>query len=342
MQILVTGAAGFIGYFTTQALCARGDTVIGIDNLNSYYDVSLKEARVTKLKEHDNLEFHAMDLADKGALNQLFDSHSIDIVVNLAAQAGVRYSLESPETYIQSNIVGFLNILENCRHHDIKHLVYASSSSVYGANTNYPFSEHDTVDHPVSLYAASKKSNEVMAHTYAHLFNLPCTGLRFFTVYGPWGRPDMAYFKFVQKILNKEPIDVYNNGDMYRDFTYIDDIVTGIINAVDRPAKPNSNWSGDKPDPATSYAPWQLFNLGHGHPIKLMDFIHTVEACLNRSATINFLPMQPGDVKKTAADITRLKSSLDYAPTVDTQTGIKHFVDWYLDYTQHNGPIQLT
>lgn len=342
MQILVTGAAGFIGFFTALALCKRGDTVIGIDNLNPYYDVSLKQSRLKTLKQLDNFEFHQIDIADRQALDQVFDTHHIDIVVNLAAQAGVRYSLESPETYVQSNIVGFLNILENCRHHHIKHLVYASSSSVYGANTNYPFSEHNTVDHPVSLYAASKKSNEVMAHTYAHLFNLPCTGLRFFTVYGPWGRPDMAYFKFVQKILNNESIDVYNDGDMYRDFTYIDDIVTGIINAIDRPAQPNPNWSGDNPDPATSYAPWQLFNLGHGHPIKLMDFIKTIETHLGRPAHINFLPMQPGDVKKTAADTARLKSSLNYAPQIDTDTGIQRFVDWYQDYTNKNGPIKLT
>lgn len=341
MKILVTGAAGFIGFFTTQALCARGDTVIGIDNLNDYYDIRLKNARLDQLKQFDNFHFQQCDLADSTAINALFEKQHFDAVVNLAAQAGVRHSLESPHTYIQSNIVGFLNILEGCRHYTVKHLIYASSSSVYGANTHYPFSEHDNVDHPISLYAASKKSNEALAHTYAHLFDLPCTGLRFFTVYGPWGRPDMAYFKFAHKILHNQPIEVYNQGEMYRDFTYIDDIITGIINAVDQPATPNPNWSSDQPDPATSYAPWRLYNLGHGHPVKLMTFIDTIESLLGKSAHINFLPIQPGDVTKTAADITHLKQALNYEPNVNIQTGLKKFIDWYLDYIKIHGPIQL-
>ena len=296
MKILVTGAAGFIGSHLATALAKRGDTVIGIDNLNDYYDVSIKQARLKLLAQYPNFKFIKMDLTDRHNLNELFKAEQFDKVANLAAQAGVRYSLTNPHAYIESNIVGFCNILEGCRHHHIKHLVYASSSSVYGANTNYPFSENNTVDHPIALYAASKKANEAMAHSYAHLYQLPCTGLRFFTVYGPWGRPDMALFQFVKNILADKPIDVFNHGNMFRDFTYIDDIIEGVVRAIDHPATPNPNWSGDNPDPATSYAPWRIYNIGNGNPVKLMDFIAEIEKQLGKKATINFLPMQPGDV----------------------------------------------
>ena len=289
MKILVTGAAGFIGSHLATALAKRGDTVIGIDNLNDYYDVSIKQARLKLLAQYPNFKFIKMDLTDRHNLNELFKAEQFDKVANLAAQAGVRYSLTNPHAYIESNIVGFCNILEGCRHHHIKHLVYASSSSVYGANTNYPFSENNTVDHPIALYAASKKANEAMAHSYAHLYQLPCTGLRFFTVYGPWGRPDMALFQFVKNILADKPIDVFNHGNMFRDFTYIDDIIEGVVRAIDHPATPNPNWSGDNPDPATSYAPWRIYNIGNGNPVKLMDFIAEIEKQLGKKATINFL-----------------------------------------------------
>lgn len=332
MKILVTGAAGFIGFHLATYLCQRGDMVIGIDNMNEYYDITLKEARLKSLSAYPNFTFIKMDLADNDAIANLFKTEQFDKVVNLAAQAGVRYSIENPHAYIQSNIVGFCNILEGCRHNKVKHLVYASSSSVYGANTNYPFSENNTVDHPVALYAASKKSNEAMAHAYAHLYGLPCTGLRFFTVYGPWGRPDMALFKFVKNILEDKPIDVYNHGNMYRDFTYIDDIIAGIVCAIDTPAAANSNWSGDHPDPATSYAPWRVYNIGNGNPVKLMDFIGAIEKFLGKKAELNLLPMQDGDVPKTAADTTNLERDLGYKPSITIEEGIEKFVAWYQQY----------
>lgn len=339
MKILVTGVAGFIGFHLAHYLCKRGDTLIGIDNLNDYYDVNLKLTRLKQLEKYPNFKFIKMDLADKQNMAMLFATEQFDKVVNLAAQAGVRYSIENPYAYIDSNIVGFCNVLEGCRHNQVKHLVYASSSSVYGANTNYPFSENNTVDHPVALYAASKKSNEAMAHAYAHLYNLPCTGLRFFTVYGPWGRPDMALFKFVKNMLADKPIDVYNNGNMFRDFTYIDDIVEGIVRAIDHPAQPNPKWSGDHPDPATSYAPWRVYNIGNGNPVRLMDFIEAIELKLGKKAKFNMLPMQAGDVPKTAADTSNLENDLGYKPKIGIHEGIAHFVEWYLAYTnQHRHP----
>ena len=328
----MTGAAGFVGFHLSKKLCERGDEVIGIDNLNDYYDVSIKEARLEQLKKYSNFTFIKLDLADREGIAQLFAEHHFDKVTNLAAQAGVRYSLSNPHAYMDSNIIGFCNILEGCRHHNIKHLVYASSSSVYGANTGYPFSENDNIDHPVALYAASKKANEAMAHSYAHLYQLPCTGLRFFTVYGPWGRPDMALFKFVKNILENKPIDVYNHGEMFRDFTYIDDIIEGVVRALDHPAKPNPNWTGDNPDPATSYAPWRVYNIGNGNPVKLTDFIDAIEQQLGIKADYNMLPMQLGDVPKTAADTTNLESDLGYKPKIGIEEGIKHFVEWYRDY----------
>lgn len=329
MNVLVTGAAGFIGFHLTQYLCSRGDTVVGIDNLNEYYDVRIKHARLNKLADFDNFTFIKLDLSDRDGMAQLFKEQAFDRVVNLAAQAGVRYSLTNPHAYMDSNISGFCNILEGCRHNNIEHLVYASSSSVYGANTAYPFSENDTIDHPVALYAASKKANEAMAHSYAHLYKLPCTGLRFFTVYGPWGRPDMALFKFVKNILEDKPIDVYNFGNMYRDFTYIDDIVEGVVRALDHPAQPNPNWSSDNPDPATSYAPWRVYNIGNGNPVKLMDFINAIEKYLGKKAEMNMLPMQAGDVPKTAADTSNLERDLGYRPQIGIEEGIKNFVAWY-------------
>lgn len=332
MKILVTGAAGFVGYHLAQKLSQRGDTVIGIDNMNDYYDVRLKYARLDQLKSQSNFSFIKMDIADSEAIAELFKYEQFDKVVNLAAQAGVRYSLENPLAYMHSNIIGFCNILEGCRHNNVKHLVYASSSSVYGANTKYPLSENDNIDHPVALYAASKKSNEAMAHAYAHLFKLPCTGLRFFTVYGPWGRPDMALFKFTKNILEDKPINVYNYGDMQRDFTYIDDIINGVVCAIDTIAKPNPNWSGENPDPATSYAPWRVYNIGNGNPVKLMDFIHALEKKLGKKAQMNMLPMQQGDVPKTNADTSNLERDLGYKPKVAIESGIDAFVQWYLKY----------
>ncbi len=332
MKILVTGAAGFVGYHLAQQLCQRGDTVIGIDNMNDYYDVRLKYARLDQLKSQPNFTFIKMDIADSEAIADLFKREQFDKVVNLAAQAGVRYSLENPLAYMHSNIIGFCNILEGCRHNNVKHLVYASSSSVYGANTKYPLSENDNIDHPVALYAASKKSNEAMAHAYAHLFKLSCTGLRFFTVYGPWGRPDMALFKFTKNILEDKPIDVYNYGDMQRDFTYIDDIINGVIHAIDTIATPNPDWSGENPDPATSYAPWRVYNIGNGNSVKLMDFIHALEKKLGKKAQMNMLPMQQGDVPKTNADTSNLEHDLGYKPKVDIESGIDAFVQWYLEF----------
>lgn len=339
MKILVTGAAGFIGFHLCRALLARNDSVIGIDNLNDYYDPQLKKDRLTQLQSSDNFTFHKIDLKDTGDIEALFQAENFDVVVNLAAQAGVRYSLENPMAYINANIVGFMNILEGCRHHKIKHLVYASSSSVYGANKGYPFSEHNNIDHPMSLYAATKKSNELMAHTYSSLYGLPATGLRFFTVYGPWGRPDMALFKFTKNILEKKPIDVYNNGQMVRDFTYVSDIVEGIINVIDHPATENKNWDGLKPDPATSYAPHTVYNIGNNSPVKLMAFIEAIEEKLNIRATKNFMPMQPGDVEKTYADTQKLEQAFGFKPATSIQDGIDAFIDWYLTYYQIKQPF---
>ena len=332
MHILVTGAAGFIGYHVSEKLLARGDTVTGLDNLNDYYAVSLKEARLARLTRRDGFSFVRADLADRAAIEALFAQHRFDAVINLAAQAGVRYSIENPHVYIESNIVGFANLLECCRHHRIAHLVYASSSSVYGMNSAMPFSVHDNVDHPISLYAASKKANELMAHTYSHLYQLPTTGLRFFTVYGPWGRPDMALFLFTKAILEGEPIKVFNNGEMQRDFTYIDDIVEGIIRVTDQPATPNAEWDSSYPDPGTSSAPYRLYNIGNSKPVLLTDFIAAIEKAIGRSAQKILLPMQPGDVTATYADIEDLIEAVDYQPKTPVQDGINHFVEWYLKY----------
>jgi UDP-glucuronate 4-epimerase len=332
MRILVTGAAGFIGYHTTRALLDRGDEVVGFDNLNNYYDVSLKEARLAQLTPRNGFQFVKADLADRAAVEALFAEQRPQRVIHLAAQAGVRYSLTNPDAYVQSNLVGFMNILEGCRHNGVDHLVFASSSSVYGANTNMPFSVHDNVDHPLSLYAATKKANELMAHSYAHLYRLPTTGLRFFTVYGPWGRPDMALFMFVRRILADEPIDVFNEGHHSRDFTYIDDIVEGVLRVADRLPQPNPKWSGETPDPGTSSAPYRLYNIGNHNPVQLMDFIAEIEKALGREAKKNFLPMQPGDVPATYADIADLAADVGFAPNTPIEDGIRRFVAWYRDY----------
>lgn len=331
-KILVTGCAGFIGLHVSNRLLQEGYKVIGIDNLNDYYDVTLKEARLDQIKEHKNLTFMQISLEDTRSINNLFDDHSISTVVHLAAQAGVRYSLENPRAYIDSNIVGFTNILEGCRHHQIEHLIYASSSSVYGANTKLPFSVHDNVDHPVSLYAATKKANELMAHTYSHLYGLATTGLRFFTVYGPWGRPDMALFLFTKAIIEGKPINVFNNGLMKRDFTYIDDIVEGITRLIERKPEPNLLWTGDNPDPGTSYAPYRIYNIGNNSPVKLMDFISEIEAHLGIKAQKNFMPLQSGDLPETYANIDDLMRDVGFKPSTSYQDGIKKFIDWYKDY----------
>jgi len=330
-MILVTGAAGFIGYHIAHRLIREGHEVVGLDNLNDYYDPSLKRARLARLTA-PNFAFEQIDLQDAGRMATLFASRRFTRVVHLAAQAGVRYSLVNPQAYVDSNVSGFLNILEGCRHHGVAHLVYASSSSVYGANTHQPFSEHDNVDHPVSLYAATKKANELMAHTYAHLFGLATTGLRFFTVYGPWGRPDMALFKFTRGILAGEPIDVYNHGQMVRDFTYVDDVVESLYRIIDKPAQPDPQWSGDAPDPATSYAAYRIYNIGNNTPVNLMTYIHALEDALGTKAQINFLPMQPGDVPSTMADVTELAEAVDFRPRTTVQDGISRFVAWYRDY----------
>ena len=332
MKILITGAAGFIGSSLAKVLLERGDEVIGVDNVNDYYDVELKLARLSNISCYKNFTDVRLDIADASGVADLFRKYKPHRVVNLAAQAGVRYSLENPHAYVNANIVGFLNILEGCRHNDVEHLVYASSSSVYGANTNYPFSIHNNVDHPVSLYAASKKSNELMAHTYSHLFSLPTTGLRFFTVYGPWGRPDMALFMFTQKILRDEPIDVFNFGDHKRDFTYIDDIVEGIKRTLDNIAQPNIDWSGDHPDPGTASAPWRVYNIGNNNPCTLGRFIEVLEDCLGKKATKNLLPLQKGDVPYTYADTRDLMIDVGYAPDTDIEEGIAKFVEWYKAY----------
>ncbi len=332
MKVLVTGSAGFIGNNLSQRLLARGDEVIGIDNLNDYYDVTLKEARLAKIIGQANFTEARINLEDRDAVAELFKKHKPDRVVNLAAQAGVRYSLENPYAYIDTNIMGFTNILEACRHNEVKHLVYASSSSVYGANTNMPFSVHNNVDHPVSLYAATKKSNELMAHTYSHLFQIPTTGLRFFTVYGPWGRPDMALFMFTKNILAGKPIDVFNYGNHRRDFTYIDDIVEGVIRTLDKVPSANENWSGDAPDPATSKAPYKLYNIGNNQPVELKHYIAVLEDCLGKKAIQNLLPLQMGDVPDTYADVEALVEDVDYKPETQVEDGIANFVKWYKDY----------
>lgn len=332
MKVLVTGAAGFIGFYVAQKLCERGDEVVGIDNLNNYYDVNLKKARLQKLANFTNFKFIRLELADRELIAQLFAEYGFQRVIHLGAQAGVRYSLENPHAYVDSNLIGFVNILEGCRHHRVEHLSYASSSSVYGANKTLPFSVHDNVDHPLSLYAATKKANELMAHTYSHLYQLPTTGLRFFTVYGPWGRPDMAIFNFTRKILNDEPIDVFNFGNHRRDFTYINDIVEGIIRVHDHVAQPNPVWSGEVPDPATSAAPWRVYNIGNSKPVPLLRYIEVLEECLGKKAKMNLLPMQPGDVPDTFADVEALKQDIGYQPDTPVEVGVKHFIDWYLDY----------
>ena len=332
MKVLVTGAAGFIGSALTLRLLERGDDVIGIDNHNDYYDPSLKEARLARHVDHSGYVHLRVDLADKKAIEDCFSQHQPDRVVNLAAQAGVRYSIENPLAYINSNIVGFAHILEGCRHHNVEHLVYASSSSVYGANTKMPFSVHDNVDHPLSLYAASKKSNELMAHTYSHLYGLPTTGLRFFTVYGPWGRPDMSPFKFTKAILAGKSIQVFNHGKHKRDFTYIDDIVEGVMRVLDQPAKANSDWSGNNPDAASSLSPWRMFNIGNNHPVELLDYIAALEEALGKKAVREMLPLQPGDVPDTYADVTDLVENLNYRPSTSIEFGIGQFVDWYRDF----------
>jgi UDP-glucuronate 4-epimerase len=332
MKVLVTGAAGFIGSTLTHALLDRGDEVVGIDNLNDYYDVRLKQARLDRLQPRKGFVFQKLDIVERKPMGELFAAGKFDAVMHLAAQAGVRYSIENPSAYIDANVVGFTHVLEGCRHSRVGHLVFASSSSVYGANTRLPFSEHDNVDHPVSLYAATKKANELMAHSYAHLYGLPCTGLRFFTVYGPWGRPDMALFKFTEGILAGRPIPVFNRGDMVRDFTYVDDIVEGIVRVIGQPAAPAAGWSGDRPDPATSYAPWRIFNIGNNRPVKLMRYIEVLEQCLGKKAQLDLLPMQPGDVPATCADTGELEKAVGYKPQTPVEIGVKRFAEWYQDY----------
>ncbi len=331
-KILVTGAAGFIGFHLCKRLIVRGDEVIGIDNINDYYDVKLKFDRLKQMECGKNFQFVKIDIADREGVARLFSERKIDIVVNLAAQTGVRYSLKNPYAYIDSNISGFLNILEGCRHTKIKHLVFASSSSVYGANTRMPYSVHHNVDHPVSLYAATKKANELMAHTYASLYHIPCTGLRFFTVYGPWGRPDMAYFLFTKSIIEGNSLDVFNYGKMKRDFTYIDDIIEGIVRVMDKIPEPNLNWSGNNPDSATSYAPYKLYNIGNNNPVELMRFIEVLEGFLGKKSKKNLLPLQPGDVPATFADVDDLIKDVGFKPSTTIEEGIGKFVAWYKDY----------
>ena len=332
MIVLVTGAAGFIGSNLSHRLLERGDQVVGLDNLNDYYDVRLKEARLARLQARKGFRFVRLDIADRDAMAELFRAEKFDRVMHLAAQAGVRYSIENPMAYVDANLVGFANILEGCRHSKVGHLVFASTSSVYGAGTKMPFSEHDGTDHPLTLYAATKKANEVMAHSYAHLYGLPCTGLRFFTVYGPWGRPDMALFKFTKGILAGEPIPVFNRGEMVRDFTYVDDIAEGIVRTLDRPAAPNPAWDSNAPDPATSRAPYRIFNIGNNQPVKLMRYIEVLEQCLGRKANLDLMPMQPGDVPATFADVSDLESAVGFRPATSVDEGVARFVAWYKDY----------
>ncbi len=331
-RILVTGAAGFIGSTLSHKLLARGDTVVGIDDLNDYYDPTLKEARLARLKPHANFSFQKLDICDRVGMEALFKRERFDAVMHLAAQAGVRYSLTNPHAYINANVIGFTNVLEGARHSKVGHLVFASSSSVYGLNSRLPLAESDNVDHPVSLYAATKKANELMAHSYAHLFGLPCTGLRFFTVYGPWGRPDMALFLFTKAILANEPINVFNHGKMVRDFTYVDDIVEGVMRVIDRPAAPDPDWVGAQPNPATSPAQYRVFNIGNNSPVELMRYINALEDCLGKKAQMNMLPMQPGDVAATNADVSRLQDWVDFRPQTRVEDGIARFVEWYRQY----------
>ena len=335
MKVLVTGAAGFIGGHLCAKLLERGDSVVGIDNLNDYYDVNLKLARLETLKKQEHFEFIKMDIADRAPMEKLFQDHTFQRVVNLAAQAGVRYSIENPHAYINANIVGFLNILEGCRHANVPHLSYASSSSVYGANSKQPFAEEDNVDHPVSLYAASKKSNELMAHSYSNLYQLPTTGLRFFTVYGPWGRPDMAPFLFTKGIIEGKTINIFNQGNMYRDFTYIDDIIEGVVRATDKIPEANPNWDSASPDPASSFAPYKVYNIGNNTPVKLMSFVEAIEQAVGKKAVKNFMPMQAGDVPSTCAEVKSLESDVGFKPSTPLQAGINQFVDWYKAYFNH-------
>ncbi|HCD60553.1 MULTISPECIES: NAD-dependent epimerase [Exiguobacterium] len=332
MKILVTGSAGFIGFHVSKRLLKEGNKVVGLDNVNDYYSVQLKEDRLKELIDHPNFTFYKNDLEDLSSMQDIFIQEEFDVVINLAAQAGVRYSLKNPHAYINSNIVGFMNILECSRHHNIQHLIYASSSSVYGANESLPFSIHDNIDHPMSLYAATKKSNELMAHTYSQLFNLPTTGLRFFTVYGPWGRPDMALFLFTKAILEGKEIDVFNNGNMLRDFTFVDDIVESIFRLTQQPAKHNPKWSGLNPDPGTSYAPYRVYNIGNNSPVKLLDFIEAIEKKLGITAKKKFLPLQAGDVPQTFANVEDLINDIQFKPETKIQDGIDQFIEWYVSY----------
>lgn len=334
--ILVTGSAGFIGSHVALSLLARGDRVVGLDNLNDYYDVSLKQARLARLSQSANYLHETVDLADRAAMESVFEKHRPSRVVHLAAQAGVRYAATNPHVYVSSNVTGFLHVLEGCRQHEVEHLVYASTSSVYGANTAMPFSEHQSTEHPLTLYAATKKANEMMAHSYAHLYGFPCTGLRFFTVYGPWGRPDMALFLFTRAILSGEPIQVFNHGHHKRSFTYIDDIVEGVIRVLDQPARASSQWSGAQPDPASSNAPYRLFNIGNEAPVELLDYIRVLETCLGRKAEMTLLPLQPGDVPDTEADVGELFRAVGYRPQVSVEQGVARFVDWYQAYYATN------
>ncbi len=332
MRVIVTGSAGFIGSFLTQRLLKRGDEVIGVDNHNDYYDPNLKEDRLSKFNDNKNYTHFRCDISDKNQIDDIFKKNKPDKVVNLAAQAGVRYSMKNPQSYVDSNITGFTNILEACRYNDIKHLVYASSSSVYGANSVMPFSIHHNIDHPLSLYAASKKANELFAHTYSNLYNLPTTGLRFFTVYGPWGRPDMALFKFTKAILNGDTIQVFNYGNHKRDFTYVDDIVEGVIRVLDKPAEPNTLWSSKEPDPGSSFAPWRVYNIGNNNPVELNDYINAIEKATGIKANKELLPLQPGDVPDTFADVSDLEKFFNYKPSTKIEDGIRNFVDWYKGY----------
>jgi UDP-glucuronate 4-epimerase len=332
MRVLVTGAAGFIGYHTVGRLLRRGDDVVGVDNLNDYYDPSLKQARLDRLTPDDRFRFHRLDVADAEAMRTLFDRERPDRVIHLAAQAGVRYSIDHPQAYIDSNVTGFMNVLEGCRYNGVGHLVYASTSSVYGANTNMPFTEHEPADHPLAIYGATKRANELMAHSYAHLFGLPCTGLRFFTVYGPWGRPDMALFVFTQKMLAGEQIPVFNHGDHQRDFTFIDDIVEGVVRTCDTPPSGSSMWDSNTPDPATSAAPWRIFNIGNNQPVRLLDYIRVLENCLGCDAQLQTLPLQPGDVPNTWASADDLYATVGYQPATPLEVGVRRFADWYRWY----------
>jgi UDP-glucuronate 4-epimerase len=340
-RILVTGAAGFIGYHTAERLLNRGDEVMGVDNLNTYYDVELKQARVERLRRHSRFTFRCEDIGNADPIATIFAEFEPEIVIHLAAQAGVRSSQGNPDAYIRSNVSGFVHVLEASRQQRVGHLVYASSSSVYGANTNMPFSVRHNVDHPLTLYAATKKANELMSHTYSHLYGLPTTGLRFFSVYGPWGRPDMALFLFTEAILSGRPIDVFNHGRMQRDFTYVDDIVDGLVRVADQPAKPNPEWSGDNPDPATSTAPWKIYNIGNSEPVDLLRYIEIIEQCVGRRALKNMLPLQPGDIPAAWADITEVVADTGYAPTTSVEVGVRRFVDWYLEYSGRRGSTTI-